>query len=477
MISRFSKFLLFSLFILALSGCTTSGKKLTKSQIDKGFKLPSSFRINGSGELYSDRWWEIFKNNELNSLMNKMLLNNFQLAKSYEGLRALQATLGISEADKLPSLEAGIEATEGYSTSSGKRAWRDDYKISFTASYEVDLWGRISASIESDRLALLSDSYNMETLYMTLSAELADRYFLYKSFVSVLKLQKDKLELRRKKISLLELMYSNGIGTLDTIYVEQTSIADLQKSITETKQSMESALFEIAQLTGETDLSQIKLINTVEFDVKIPHLPSVVPSVVVSQRPDIKASYATVLQIDRDVAGAMADRYPQLSFSASVSYSGDELSRLITPENFISNLVANLVTPLFDAGKLKLEVQKQKHLLSQQIYDYYETVITALTEMNTSLIENLEQEKALNLNIEKVLIETNRFKIANMKYEIGIDDEDYSDVIDSEISLIAEQINEVNSRQELVSSRIELSRVAGGTWAGDIVSFIKRCGD
>jgi len=466
MVLDFRRFLVVVVLMIMAFGCASNGKAITKDGINDGLKLPASFGQAGTADQYGENWWEIFESVELNALVDKLFQNNYQLAKSYDGLKALRTTLGISEADKIPSVTAGASASETYSTNSkGKRAWRDSYSLSLTASYEADIWGRVKAGTESDRLALISNSYDLESLYMTLTAELADRYFLYKSLASILKIQKEQYELRLKQISALEMMYSSGVGLLDTIYVKQTAMANLMESMTETKQSMESARLQIAKLIGEPDVSKVVISD--KYNFKLPQLPYVIPSDVANKRPDIKAAFASVQKVDRDVAQAMANRYPKLSFSASTSFSGDELTRLISIDNFIANLVANIVAPVFDAGKLKLQVEKQKHLLSQQVNDYYLTVITALTEMSNSLNDNVQNEQALDLSTEKVRIEEKRLKIAEMKYEMGI--KNYSDVIDNKISLLAGWISEVTARRSLISSRVELARASGGSWAGKIV--------
>ncbi len=457
-----------ALALLIIVGCAFSGKSISKSEIDDKIKLPDAFGVTGSGGEFKEKWWEVFDSDELNSLIDRMFENNYQIAKSYDGLKALRTTLGISDADRIPSVTASAGVSEKYSTDvRGKREWRENYELSLTASYEVDIWGgRVKAGTDSDRFALMSGSYDLESLYMSLTAELTDRYFLYKSLASILKIQQEQLELREKQISALEMMYTGGVGKLDLVYLKQTSMANMMESITETRKSMDAARLQIAKLIGEPDVSKVQISD--KYDFKIPELPSVIPSDVVSKRPDIKSAYASVQKVDRDVAQAMANRYPKLSFSASVGYSGDELDKLISIDNFVANLVANLVAPVFDAGRLKLQAEKQRHLLSQQINDYYLAILTALTEMSSTLNDNMQNEQALKLSIEKVRIEENRLKIAEMRYEMG-GIKDYSDVIDNKISLLSEWIGELTIRRSLISSRVELARAAGGSWAGEIV--------
>jgi len=449
--------------MVLLTACASTGNEISKEKLNENIKIGDKFSYSGDIE-YGERWWEVFKNSELNSLMEQMFENNYNIAGSYEGLKALQAALGISRADRLPSVDAGAQAGERYSTdNTGNREWRENYELSLTASYEADIWGRIKAATESDKLSLVSGTYDMQSLYMTLTAELADRYFIYKSMASVLKMQREMLALRQKQISSLEMMYSSGIGSLDTIYTYQTNIADLMESMTETRQSMGDAKLQMALLMGYNDASMVNISD--KYSLGIPFLPKVIPSQVAEKRPDIRSAYALVLKADRNVAEAMANRYPKLSFSASAAYSGDEISKLVSPENFVANLVANLTMPLFDAGRLSSQQKQQEFLYKKEVYSYYQTVLEALNEVSKSLEDNMQNEQALLLSEQKVSIEEKRLKVSKMKYEMGI--LNYSDVIDDQIGLLSAWLTEVNARRSLISSRIELARSTGGSWTDE----------
>jgi outer membrane protein TolC len=202
-----------------------------------------------------------------------------------------------------------------------------------------------------------------------------------------------------------------------------------------------------------------------KYNLDIPFLPKVIPSEVAEKRPDIRSAYALVLQADRNVAEAMANRYPKLSFSASAAYNGDELSNLVTPENFVANLIANLTMPLFDAGKLSNQQKQREFLYKQEVYSYYQTVLEALNEVSGSLEDNMQNEQALLLSQQKVSIEEKRLQVSKMKYEMGI--LSYSDVIDDQIGLLSAWLTEVNARRSLISSRIELARSTGGSWTDE----------
>lgn len=452
---------------MIITSCAGYGTSVDRGRLEQNLKVPSSFADSGLGADYGSRWWEVFDSGELNSLMDKMLRKNLRISMSYEGLRAMQAALGIISADRLPTVQAGAEAGEVYSTDSkGKREWRESYELSLTASYEADIWGRIKAGVDSGRFELQSGRHDLESLYMSLTAELADRYFLYKSLAVTLKLQKEQLDLRQKQIDALKMMYSSGVGLLDTVYSKRSAIADLLSDISQTLQAMDDAKRQIAFLTGEPNPADIKI--TDRYDMNIPSLPAVIPADVVRKRPDIRSAYALVMKTDRDVAQAVANRYPKLTFTAALSYSGSDINKLVTPDNFVASVLGGLVMPLFDAGKRKQQVIQQKHLLEKQIYDYQNTVLTALKEVGSALGDNVQKQRALALGMEKVGIEEKRLSIAEMKYRMGI--KDYSDVMDNKISLLSVWMAEESARRLLVSARIELARASGGSWTGVIDS-------
>jgi NodT family efflux transporter outer membrane factor (OMF) lipoprotein len=449
------------LALVIFSGCAGVYKGVDGSGLD-AVKIPSEFTVTSGAGDYGGDWWTVFKDSELNSLIDKVFANNYQIAGSYDGVRALYAALGVTMSDRLPSVSAGATASEKYSADArGVRQWRDSYGISLTASYEADVWGRLRSATEAGRQEILAGRYSLETLHMTMAAETADRFFLYKYLSSLLKIQKEQLELRQKQVSALEMMYSSGVGALEQIYVKQTAIANLMAEITQTMKSMQDAKMQLAVLAGLSDPAQVEISD--EYALYVPYLPDVIPSDVVQKRPDIKTAYANVARADMVVAQAAAARYPKLSFTADAGYSSDDISRLVSPENFVSALIANLALPIFNAGELKNQQKKQEHLLAQQINTYYSQIISALKEVSISLTDNMQKEAALKLASEKVTIEENRLKIAGMKYEMGVSD--YSAVLDNKISLLSGWANELNARRLLISARIELARASGGTWA------------
>jgi NodT family efflux transporter outer membrane factor (OMF) lipoprotein len=347
----------------------------------------------------------------------------------------------------------------------GDRGWNEGYELSLTASYEADIWGRVKSRTEAGRYEIQAGKYDLETLYISLSAEMAERYYLYQYLIKQREYLKGQLKLKTDQLEARERMYEYGIGSVETVYNSRKAISDIQDSINENEKNIKDAKLEIAKLLGHSSSSGINLKSS---PLTVPELPKAIPSDVVKNRPDIQSAFSTVMKIDRNAAEAVANRYPKLSLSASAAYNGDEIRNLITPDNFVANILANLVMPVFDANSRKLEAERQKTLLAQQIYRYQDTVIGALKEVESALLENIQKEKALINSNEKKEIDKKLLAVSKMRYELGV--KKYENVIDSQVDKISGEIAFIKARRDLISSRIGLIRAIGGSWASDNIT-------
>jgi len=456
---------LLPLLIFVFTGCVSTKQNFDKSQIEKGLNLPNSFSPQVSGVTLADKWWESFSDPDLNSLMERMFKDNFQLAKSYEGLRALRHKLGVTSSSSKPTLDAKIGATDRYSTNAaGSRGWRDSYELSLTASYEADIWGRIKSIEDAGRYEIKGAEADIESLYITLSADMADMYYLYQYLKLQEAMLKSQLKLMNEQLDALKSMYEYGIGDVETVYSKEKAIKDMEGSISENRNSVKDTKLNIAILMGLAGDSSLKLKSG---GLKMIDLPEAVPSSVLKNRPDIKSSFASVMSVDRNVAQAVANRYPKLSFSATASYSSDEISKIVTPENFVANILGNLILPLFDADKRKLESERQKALLSKEIYSYQEDLIKAFKEADSAFSDALSKEKIYESRVDKRKLSEKLLSLSKMRYELGV--RKYEKVIDSKVESINSRVAEAKAKRDLISSRISIVRAVGGSWASAYV--------
>ncbi|MGE4317366.1 MAG: efflux transporter outer membrane subunit [Deferribacterales bacterium] len=443
---------------LLLSACGVRDGEIAGNEISKNLKISGDFYNSGGSEVYG-RWWTVFKSDELNTLMERMFADNYRIAESYEGLKALYASYGISNADRIPTLSLGAGASKSFSEVNGDKVEVNSYSLSLTASYEADIWGKLKYASKSNMYTLMSSRYDLDSLYMTLSAELADRYIAYIAYSKILKKKQEGMSLYKSMLDARERLYRSGIGDMTKLLEAKKSLEAAQTEVLTAEQNLDGVRQSIAVLLGFADGRQISISDDGYIT---PELPKAVPSEVVSGRPDIRSALYTLYRYDRAAAAAAAKRYPSLSLSASAGYSGDTVSDLISPENFAAQILGNLVLPIIDGRARKLEYEKQQAYLRQNIYTYQKTVITGLNEVQTALNTNRYALETLNRQNDRLDSDMKLYNIAKMRYEMGIDD--YESVLETRIALNEREAAVISARSALAQARIELIRAIGGGW-------------
>jgi outer membrane protein TolC len=193
--------------------------------------------------------------------------------------------------------------------------------------------------------------------------------------------------------------------------------------------------------------------------VELPPLPATgLPVELLAKRPDIQSAYLSLLASDQRVAEAVANKFPTLSLSADVSTGGEQASDLFN--NWISSLAANLVGPIFDGGFRQAEVDRSQAVASESFHRYGQTVLEAISEVETALILEQEQKQLIeNLKIRLDLAETTVERVGD-RYRQGA--QDYQRVLTALLSFQGLQTELLRARQELIDFRIGLYRSLGG---------------
>ena len=176
------------------------------------------------------------------------------------------------------------------------------------------------------------------------------------------------------------------------------------------------------------------------------------------RRPDVCQAYRRVQAEDQRLAAAIANQYPSLSISASVETSAVSIRDLL--DDWLANLVANAIQPLFDAGQRKAEVQRQKAVVRERVHTWGQIILEALQEVETALTREQQQTRLLeNLNA--------RLRLARQTYQRNRarfikGQVDYIRVLESLQSLQVLEVEVVSARSTLVRYRIDLYRSIAG---------------
>lgn len=397
--------------ILSCSACKT-GELQVRDQVDA---LPSPMLKEyfydelkpyqqQVGETYNHKnklWWHTFASGDLNRLQRIALQENFDILASYARLKQYAASAHIAETDYFPLIDTnasiGVNDSETKTSRYGEVVSnsRDKNRLGFSASYEVDVWGRVRSAYNAEKMRFVASRDDLQTAAMTISAKVANTWAELLGNNAEIRIVKDQIEVNESLVKLQKVRFSNSlVSSLDVLQQEEvlaSSKAELPELLQKSVELKNSLSVLLGQLPG----------NLPKFteDAPLPIVLSIpdpgFPVELLMFRPDIRSAWAKVQASHFDVAMVNALRFPRIKLSISHVFDSADLSLLFA--NWTNDLLASLTYTIFDAGKKKFDYQKMKAVAEEALVNYAKTVAIAISEVNNAMAKEYAQQEKLRL--------------------------------------------------------------------------------
>jgi NodT family efflux transporter outer membrane factor (OMF) lipoprotein len=446
---------------LALSACTPfiPQKRETPEDI-----LPETFSLYGEAQKAPHPWWQDFGSTELDALVDTALEENLGLAAAWARLAQAGAMTRQSSATRWPQLdgEAGAGVRRRHTDSAGTTD-TEDYALGLSASYEVDLWGRVRAARTAAAIGEVASREDLNAAAMTLAANVVERWVEIIASRRQLQLLAEQLEINRTFLELVELRFEKGIVSALDVYQQRQVVASVESEIPLVEADEQLQRHELALLLGKPAGTSIE-INQSGLPPLSP-LPALgLPADLLAARPDVRAAGLRLQAADWQVAEARANRLPALRLTAGASYGAAELDLLF--DNWLLNLAANLTAPLFDGGRLAAAVDRRTALAAENLATYRETVLVAVKEVEDALVREAKQHQHLAGLQRQIEVAGKALDQAVERYRKGLND--YLPVLTQLASTQRLARDQITQQMALIRYRIALHRALGGDWVGGL---------
>lgn len=330
-------------------------------------------------------WWKLFHSAPLDALVRRALVANPTLTAAQATLREADAQLRAGEGALFPTVTGGAsmtrETTSG--TTSGTRGGPPIFTVSaasLSVSYLLDVWGGTRREIEALRAARQYQRFELEASYLTLSANVVIAAVNEAALRGEIATTNEIIRIQTHELSGIERNFrigaTNDIAVLaQRAALEQSKaqLPPLQKQLALQRDQLRAYLgaFPSETLRARFDLSSLTLPQT---------LPVSLPSRLVEQRPDIRASETLLHQASAAIGVATANMLPQLTLSAS--YGTEGVAGLFNPA---WNAIAALTQPIFEGGALYERRRAAIEAYRAAAAQYRQTVITAFQNVADAL--------------------------------------------------------------------------------------------
>lgn len=447
-------FMLLFAIVVIVAGCKG---KITPVAVP--VVLPAAFSQSGSARL-NEKWWYDFADPALNELVDQGLHNNFSLQSSWDRLNQARAVLRKNRSSFFPTFNSEAKVTEKSYKSDGLTTDSGELTIGAFAQYELDLWGRIRSTAEAARLDMEATRADLDAAAVTLAAEVAATWFTLIEQHNEIALVGDQLEANEKALEVLSSRFKTGQVVLADMLQQQQLVeskkGELASLIAEKRQSEHALAILVGKIPGSLDLDMIPK-----------HLPSLsplpdtgIPAEIILLRPDVRSALHAVEAADQRVAAAVADRFPTLRLTATLSTTGRYTSNLFS--DYIGSFVAGLAGPIIDGGRRKAEVERARFAASAKLNYYGQVLLIAIGEVENALITEQQQQLYLASLQKQLVLSKRTVAQARFRYMKGV--ENYQRVLTATTSQQGLEKQILKVKRVLLLNRIQLCKAIGSGW-------------
>jgi NodT family efflux transporter outer membrane factor (OMF) lipoprotein len=440
--------------LCALASCTPKAVR-----VQSPARVPDAFSSGGAAALPA-RWWTAMDDAALGRLVEEALEGNFSIRQAWDRLDQARALAEQADAPLLPSVDgtAGASRT-GLRAEPADRIYTTEYAFGLSASYEVDLWGRVRSTSDAARLDAYASTQDLQAAAVTLTGSLADVWYQLIEAQGQLRLLDEQIATNEKYLDLIVTRFGQGL-------VEASDVLQQKELVEQTRGERVLAERAVAVLEHQLAVLLGRPPQTLEMDVPalLPNLPPLpdtgVPAALVQRRPDVVAAALRVQAADRRVAAAVADQFPRLSLTASGEVSAADMRDLF--DNWLAVLAANVVTPLFDANRRGAEVERTRAVVSERLNAYGQTVLESLQDVEDALVREAKQARYVeSLETQLTLSREATNRVRDIYSTTG---QDFLRYLTTLLGYQRLQRTYLTAERDLVLFRIDLYRSLAGGW-------------
>jgi NodT family efflux transporter outer membrane factor (OMF) lipoprotein len=420
-----------------------------------------------SDEMPRGQWWEIFGDPQLNALEEQVTVANQDLKVAEARFRQARALVGFARASEFPTISTSVgissvreSANRPFLSSNANIGKTGDFLLSFDLSYELDLWGRIRRTVAAARDEAQATAADLETVQLSLQAELAMNYFQLRSADAQQQLLNETVKAYTDALQLTVNRFEGGAAPKSDVAQAQTQLETTRVQATDI--AVQRAQFEhaIAILIGQPPATFS--LPPAPLNLQPPTIPVGLPSQLLERRPDIAAVERRVAEANEQIGIAKAAYFPTVVLGASAGFEGTSISNWLQWPSLLWSVGASLTQTLFDAGRRNATSEAATANYDALVATYRQTTLTAFQQVEDNLValrvlaqEAEEQRRAVASAQESLQLATNR-------YEGGVDT--YLLVITAQTIALTNELNAVNILLRRMNASALLIKAIGGGW-------------
>ena len=419
--------------------------------------MPAGTSATAAAEL---EWQRFFVDTRLKRLIDAALANNRDLRVAVLNIEQYRAQYQIRRADELPSVGAGISAQR---SASGGGGVSTGYAVGLqVSSYELDLFGRVRSLSQAALAQYLATAETRKAVQISLIASVAGAHINLLADDELLRVTREALRTREESLRLTKLKFDNGAASeLDYRQAEQL-LEGARATLAQTQRLRlldENALVQLIGQPLPADLPAPAALATAQVEGD---LPAGLPSELLTRRPDVRSAEQLLIATNANIGAARAAFFPRISLTANAGTASGELGNLFKSGTFAITGAAQLLQPIFDAGRNQANLDVARVGRDIAVAQYERAIQAAFREVADALAGRATFGEQLRAQTAQANAAQASFKLADLRYRNGA--ASFLDVLDAQRNVFTAQQALVQVQAQQALNRVALYKVLGGGW-------------
>jgi NodT family efflux transporter outer membrane factor (OMF) lipoprotein len=453
---------------LAVVGCTV-GPKYQRPAVEVppaymeagGWKTAQPNEQNLGGA-----WWQIFADPQLNALEEKINVSNQNLKAAAAQYTQARAVLRYYRADYYPTIDGGAAATRNRisnnhpPTVSTNGSTYSDFQIPVELSYEVDVWGRVRKTVESQRGQAQASAADLATVSLSLHAQLALFYFQARSLDAQEQLLNSTVAQYEKAWQLVESQFEGGLASDVEVQQASTQLETTRAEAIDVGVLRAQYEHAIATLIGKP-ASSFHL-SPLPLTSPPPSIPVQLPSKLLERRPDIAAAERRMAAANAQIGVAKAAYYPTISLGAASGFESGAITTLLSGPSILWSAGPSAVATIFDVGRRRANLDQAIAAYDETVADYRQTVLTGFQQVEDNLAALRILEKEADTQQRAVVASEKSLSLSLTRYRGGITS--YLEVTVAQSAALSDEVTAVDILGRRMTNAVLLIQALGGGW-------------
>jgi len=416
-------------------------------------------------------WWQDYGDPQLNRLVEQTLAGNPTLRIARARIEQAQGLSDIAHAGTVPSLRGMAESKRTYLTKqeisplySQDHSWWDN-TILLQATYELDVWGKNSGSVESALDRVRAREVEMRAAQLTLVTSVVQAYVQLSAQYAQRDVAQANLERQQRILDIARSLHSSGIGTQLEVNEAATALPDSESQIERIEETIELERNQLAALSGQGPGRGDGIARPALALDRALQVPASLPAGLVGHRPDIVAQRWLIQAAAKDIDVAKARFYPDINIAALAGVETFGFTQILSSNSFTGGVGPALSLPIFEGGRLRGNLRSQTASYDIAVESYNGLVIDALRDVADQVVSLRSLTRQLDRTDAALAVARIANDEAEQGFRAGLSN--YLNVLTTQSELLVQQRNHAQLVARQLHVFCGLMKALGGGFTED----------